>query len=115
MILSLFATGCVYADEPPPLEINEEFYGVCEDDYGRIVCRDEEPFCDAYPDPDFPDLYVCTSSCSEEDQCPVPTTGDATVVCRGNPAGCVLECGEGQTCPDGMQCAPTGTCMQKVG
>lgn len=47
----------------------------------------------------------CSHDCDTPDDCEAPLTGDAEVVCAG-PAGhsCALDCGDGQTCPDGMSC-----------
>ncbi len=52
-----------------------------------------------------PGYSVCTSPCMDDTDCPVPATGDATVVCAG-PVGdqCLLDCSGGETCPDGMDC-----------
>lgn len=108
-LLSL--VGCVYVDEPPPLERNEEAYGPCEDEYNRVVCLEDPAACDFYPDVQFPEMTVCTTECTAETDCAVPATGDAVVKCGGEPAACVLECADGETCPDGMTCAPTGNCM----
>lgn len=47
----------------------------------------------------------CAHDCDQPDDCEVPATGDAEVVCAG-PSGhsCALDCSDGQTCPDGMAC-----------
>lgn len=103
--------ACVTDEGPPPIEINEDAYGDCTDDYARAVCRDDEPFCDAYPDASVAELNVCVPGCEMVEDCPVPATGDAIVTCIGAPAGCVLDCSNGETCPDGMECAPTNACM----
>jgi hypothetical protein len=47
--------------------------------------------------------------CTDVSDCaPAPPTGNAPVVCQniiGDPANdCWLDCGAGQTCPDGMEC-----------
>ena len=43
-----------------------------------------------------------------------PATGDAVVTCaavlQGGGTACVLSCGGGETCPDGMECL-SGTCF----
>lgn len=83
----------------------------------------EEP---AYPpcmnmDPPCPDPYdhcygfvgpmfsVCSQMCVDDAECPQPASGDAPAVCAG-PGGdeCVLDCGGGETCPDGMECVQVG-------
>lgn len=48
---------------------------------------------------------VCSVMCMDDAECPLPETGDAVAVCAG-PMGneCVLDCGGGATCPDGMEC-----------
>ena len=113
-LVAVLVGSCVIVDEPPELEINEEPYGECLDEYGRNVCRDDELFCDAYPDAQFAELSVCTGECAANEDCPQPSSGDATVICDGDPAACVLECADGETCPDGMTCAPTNTCMWRA-
>lgn len=58
----------------------------------------------------------CTESCSADGDCSTPSTGDATVECRtiggggGGSSFCDLNCGGGETCPDGMDCTGTGYC-----
>lgn len=50
---------------------------------------------------------ACTSPCENAGDCPVPTTGDAPVVCAGPMMDqCLLDCAGGETCPDGMDCVP---------
>lgn len=105
------AGACVQDEGPPPIEINEEHYGDCNDEYGRAVCLDDEPYCDAYPDASLAELNVCVPGCEVVEDCPTPATGDATVTCVGEPAGCVLDCSNGEQCPDEMECAATGACM----
>lgn len=74
---------------------------------------DEEPVC---PRPyeqcyDFlaPDYTVCTLPCEQDDDCPQPPTGDAQPLCAGQSDDqCVLDCSDGATCPDGMECQEVG-------
>jgi hypothetical protein len=73
---------------------------------------DEDPVCD----PPYEECYdavagftACTLPCTEDGDCPQPTTGDAPAVCAG--AGndqCVIDCAGGATCPDGMECQDAG-------
>ena len=52
---------------------------------------------------------VCDVPCSSDDECPDPGSGTAVPSCVPNDdgeGGCWLPCNEGETCPDGMQCAP---------
>ena len=68
---------------PPPYEVCYEFSG--------------------------PNHSVCTQPCMQDDECPVPTTGDATPVCAGQDGDqCLLNCANGATCPDGMECLDIG-------
>jgi hypothetical protein len=112
VLTAAFSLGaCVTDDGPPPLEVNDAHYGECTDAWSRAVCQDDEPFCDAYPAESAAELDVCVPGCEVVEDCPVPPTGDATVTCVGTPTGCVLDCSNGETCPDGMECAPTNACM----
>jgi hypothetical protein len=107
----LLLAACVVVDEPPALEKNEAFYGPCEDEHGRVICLEEAPACDYYPDFDFPEMSVCTIECAQDEDCAIPETGTAVVKCTGAPSACVLGCSGGETCPEEMVCAPTGACM----
>lgn len=53
----------------------------------------------------------CSMGCMGADDCPAPSSGDATAVCRGGNGGdmgfCLLSCSDGETCPDGMGCEMT--------
>lgn len=52
----------------------------------------------------------CTFSCMDAGECPEPSSGDAVPVCEG-PMGndvCMLDCSDGATCPDGMDCQGFG-------
>lgn len=70
---------------------------------------DEDPVCprpyeDCY---DFlePDYTVCTQPCDQDEDCPVPASGDATAMCAGQGGNqCLLDCSDDATCPDGMEC-----------
>jgi hypothetical protein len=60
---------------------------------------------------------VCTiEGCEDACDCfQAPSSGSAVVACvpvfAGGVKGCILECGDGATCPDGMECrANTSTC-----
>lgn len=77
------------------------------------------PPCTPDADPVCPDPYdhcysglmpgaghsVCSVMCMDDAECPLPDSGDAVAACAG-PMGneCVLDCGGGATCPDGMDC-----------
>jgi hypothetical protein len=69
---------------------------------------DADPVCPAPYDLcyDFiQNFTVCTSPCGDATDCATPATGDATVVCAGQGGDqCLLDCGNGETCPDGMEC-----------
>lgn len=59
-------------------------------------------------------------SCVDVCDCPAPPgTGDATVTCAnitsgGTPNDCYLDCGDGETCPDGMSCFAGYVCMTTI-
>jgi hypothetical protein len=74
---------------------------------------DEDPACPRPYDEcyDFlePDYTVCTLPCRQDDECPVPASGDAQPQCAGQTNDqCVLDCSGGATCPDGMECQQVG-------
>jgi hypothetical protein len=53
----------------------------------------------------------CIETCAVDAECPVPATGNAVPVCLDWGPGfendrCILPCGGGEVCPDGMVCAP---------
>ena len=82
---------------------------------GAKDCPDEFPECmgAAVTPGGVGGISWCTAECQDASDCPEPTSGDPELVCRGgdkrgNPGVCMLNCSEGQTCPDGMQCAPFG-------
>lgn len=50
-----------------------------------------------------PPVSWCSHWCVHQDDCEPPLTGDAPAICRGH--DCMLDCTDGQTCPDGMVCA----------
>jgi hypothetical protein len=56
-----------------------------------------------------PDYTVCTLPCQDDADCPQAASGDAQPECAG-PGGdqCVLDCSDGETCPDGMECQQGG-------
>ena len=64
---------------------------------------------------------VCaTTGCTDTSECPLPPPGgDALVACLdvnedGIAEECGLDCGSGQTCPDGMECTIGGVCTWRV-
>jgi hypothetical protein len=62
---------------------------------------------------DNPSLGVCSKHCNAVCDCwAAPATGNAPVACvalvPGDPdQSCVLDCSNGETCPDGMECLDT--------
>jgi hypothetical protein len=108
-LAGLFA--CAPRDPDPDVMRNEAPYGPCFDAQGFTVCREDEPLCDAYPDIALAELTVCAADCEQASDCPAPESGDAQPACSGDPPGCVLECAGGESCPDDMECAATGSCM----
>ena len=58
---------------------------------------------------------VCTPTCINSADCvPPPVTGTATLTCvdvAGAPGNeCLLDCSNGETCPDGMICNEAEIC-----
>jgi len=54
---------------------------------------------------------LCIEHCMTDADCPLPDTGSTVPQCWDQGPGfendrCILPCGGGQTCPDGMTCAP---------
>lgn len=53
---------------------------------------------------------LCDAPCDEPSDCPTPPTGTAVPTCVeepygvGSPTTCLLRCGDGELCPDGMTC-----------
>lgn len=54
----------------------------------------------------FPPGYsACSQTCQQDADCPPAQSGDALVTCAGIDGDeCVLDCADGATCPDGMEC-----------
>jgi hypothetical protein len=85
------------AEEPP--------YPPCMLDDDPVCPR---PYEECY-DLAAPDFTACTLPCQEDGDCLQPTTGDAPAVCAGaNDDQCVIDCSDGATCPDGMECQMVG-------
>jgi len=54
-------------------------------------------------------VNYCSIQCmGDANACPVPATGDAEPVCSNFSDNCILPCGNGETCPDGMSCQNVG-------
>lgn len=54
-------------------------------------------------------LGYCSIDCMGDDNnCPDPATGNITPTCSGMSDNCLLPCGNGDTCPDGMSCQMVG-------
>lgn len=105
-----------------PLVVGE--WNACMDDMGNI----DNTLCNWVGDPDSNGYLTCLSSgelrganvciirdCVDTCDCfEPPATGTAEVVCapilEGGDMGCGLDCSEGQTCPDGMECS-SGLCF----
>jgi hypothetical protein len=98
---------------PVPPETSSSSDGGGEEPLYPPCMLDEDPVC---PRPyeecyDFlaPDYTACTSPCEQDDDCPQPATGEASAVCAGQSEDqCVLDCSDGVTCPDGMECQEVG-------
>jgi hypothetical protein len=49
-----------------------------------------------------PPISWCSHWCVHGNDCEPPLSGDAPAICWGH--DCMLDCSDGQTCPDGMVC-----------
>lgn len=91
-------------DDPAP-------YGECRWRH-YSECGGERPLC-FFSGEKAPPWMVCSQRCDTDADCsPGPGRGTAPVRCKPiivhppPPGACVLDCGAGQTCPDGMSCDP---------
>ncbi len=87
-------------------------YGDCVNNDWPEVCEDSAASC-VSDDPSNPTFGVgFLSNCFEDCDCwAAPETGTATPVCSNDilssgAAACALDCSDGKTCPDGMECIP---------
>lgn len=94
------STGTVVPGTYPPCDFS---------DPENPTCADENDTCWQYmPENDMDTFHAwCAPACEMfmPDNCPATESGDAVVECSmlpGNP--CALNCGGGETCPDGMEC-----------
>lgn len=54
-------------------------------------------------------LGYCSINCMGDDMaCPAPPQGDSQPICSNMSDTCLLPCGDGETCPDGMNCEMVG-------
>jgi hypothetical protein len=60
-----------------------------------------DPYTECLVDDDEQSSW-CSHWCVHADDCEVPPTGNAVVICWGH--DCMLDCSNGETCPDGMAC-----------
>jgi hypothetical protein len=100
-MICFFNTVCHFG-EPLPT------YGDCVNQLG-MPCANGPCL---YDDPNSPSLGVCGQDCASVDECPMPTSGDAPVMCTDIGVGatlCLLDCSDAQQCPDGMICDPDGS------
>jgi hypothetical protein len=99
-------------EEPSTGEPPAEGYGDCQNDPPGVACLPSEQCVD------FGNVAVCAEGCVAPGDCPVPSTGNPTVFCAdydGNgTSDCMLDCGGGQACPDGMICYAGFLCMWNV-
>jgi hypothetical protein len=66
----------------------------------------EDGFC-LVDNTDTPTFGTCADACKDASDCVVPETGDVQPVCQdfGDDVFlCQLQCQDGDTCPDGMNC-----------
>lgn len=87
-------------------------YGNCIEG-GEAACQAEGPTLCPTDNLENPSLGVCAKRCEDVCECwAAPATGTAAVTCvplvDGDPKKtCVLDCSNGETCPDGMECLDT--------
>ena len=93
-------TGPVVPGTYPPCDFS---------DPENPTCESMDDTCWQYPPESDMDTFHawCAPACEMfmPDNCPAIESGDAVVECSmlpGNP--CALNCGMGETCPDGMEC-----------
>ena len=95
-------------------------YGDCVNNDWPEICEDNAASC-VSDDPSNPSFGVCfLSNCFEDCDCwAAPETGTATPMCStqvlssGAPV-CALDCSDGKTCPDGMDCINSTFCVWPV-
>lgn len=92
---------CLWPEIVPP----GDAYGDCLNVPGS--CEPSEDTC-LDDGAMMPGAGACSQSgCADATECPVaPATGDSVVSCDdfGDGNTCYLDCGMGETCPDGMEC-----------
>jgi hypothetical protein len=91
----------------PPPDIDDGAYPWCSTDNEYACPRSIFGFSGF----DCTQGCLCIDNCAMDVDCPVPATGTAVPVCSDQGPGtendrCVLPCGGGEVCPDGMTCAP---------
>lgn len=91
------------------MDVNDETTGAETPSYPSCSSDEqcEDPYNLCYPYFQSGEISFCTLACGDESRCPLPDSGTATPVCilpLGGVAQCVLDCGTGETCPDGMSC-----------
>lgn len=81
-------------------ELPDDSYPPCMEDDDCVA-----PYTLCWPSVDYGTPNFCTHECGDADECPVPTSGDATPSCEGPPQidVCVLDCSVGE-CPGDMTC-----------
>lgn len=100
------ADGSSSTGEPP----GPVTYDACDlEARPDMQCAIEGESCFTIPsfNPLDPVRHWCSIPCEmgEPDNCPEPSSGDATVECSGvQGTPCALSCADGETCPDGMVC-----------
>lgn len=99
------ATGSS-SGEPP----EDPAYPPCMPD-ADPVCPEPYDHCYEF----FPEGFsACSQMCNDDAECPQPQSGDAPAVCAGiNDDECVLDCADGATCPDGMDCVEVAAGIER--
>jgi hypothetical protein len=92
----------------PPPDIDDAAYPWCSTD-NEHAC--DEGIFGFSGGPGCMQGCLCVDQCMTDADCPVPATGTAVPECWDQGPGfendrCILPCGGGQACPDGMTCAP---------
>jgi hypothetical protein len=96
---------CVWGEEPTPNVVPP--YGDCVNPQNASC--ENMGIC-LVDDPAGATFGACAEPCADETECTASPGGDAVVSCQafGDTSLCVLDCSNGETCPDGMICDPLG-------
>jgi len=111
-------TGGDTTSENPCDPVVPGYWNACKNENGQVdntLCEwhgtgDSVGMVGCLSAADDPDANVCfISDCEDVCDCfAPPATGNAPIICDaildGGGMGCALDCSNGETCPDGMEC-----------